>query len=195
MNGEPLTAKHGFPVRVVIPGIAGARAVKWLDQITVQEGESPNYYQQRDYKILPPEATDSETAEQFWDKTPALQHMPVNSVIALPETNSTVQRSQDGTVAVEGYALPCGMGGPVTRVEVSTDCENWMDAELISHPEDSKWSWKLWKAAITIEAGRNRVIYSRATDKTGARQEKQSQWNLRGVGYNGYGEAKGLTVV
>lgn len=195
MNDEPLAPKHGFPVRVVTPGIAGARAVKWLDKITVQKTESSNFYQQRDYKMLPPEATDSEKAEQFWDKTPALQNMPVNSVVASPQADSTVKRSDDGTVTVEGYALPSGMGGPIVRVEVSTDCEHWMDAELISHAEDSKWSWKFWKAVVKIEAGQDRIVYSRATDKSGAAQEKQSQWNLRGVGYNGYGMADGLTVV
>lgn len=195
MNDEALTAEHGFPVRVVTPGIAGARAVKWLDKVTVQTVESSNYYQQHDYKVLPPEAVDSETAEQFWHKTPALQSMPVNSVIAIPKAGSTVSRCADGEVSVKGYALPSGQGGPVVKVEVSTDGEKWSEAELISHPDDSKWSWKLWKASIKMEAGRERRIYSRATDSSGQTQERSSQWNLRGVGYNGYGEVDGLEVV
>jgi len=194
MNGKPLTTEHGFPVRVVTPGIAGARAVKWLDRITVQDTESSNHYQQRDYKILPPEATDSEAAEKFWDTTPALQTMPVNSVIALPQPGDTVSRTAEGMITVKGYALPSGDGGPVVKVEVSTDCEKWQEAELIPHPDDSKWSWKLWKAQVKVEEGQNKTIYSRATDSSGATQEEQSQWNLRGVGYNGYGLADELTI-
>jgi sulfite oxidase len=45
MNGKPLSPNHGAPVRVVTPGIAGARSVKWLDRVTVQTCESDNFYQ------------------------------------------------------------------------------------------------------------------------------------------------------
>ncbi|KAF2191851.1 sulfite oxidase [Zopfia rhizophila CBS 207.26] len=201
MNGKELTPNHGYPVRVVTPGIAGARSVKWLDRITVQTTESTNFYQQHDYKILPPEADCAEKAKEYWSRVPAIQDMPVNSVIGLPKPDSTITRDTDGKVEVRGYALPSGEDGPVVRVEVSVDeGKTWTDAELLgAHEADAgvslRWAWCLWRARVAIEKGNNRRIVSRATDKGGNVQEKCPKWNFRGVAYNGYGEVGGLEIV
>ncbi|USP73073.1 uncharacterized protein yc1106_00347 [Curvularia clavata] len=203
MNDKPLPPNHGAPVRVVTPGIAGARSVKWLDQISVQMCESENYYQQSDYKILPPEADSKEKAKEYWSKVSALQEMPVNSVIGIPKSGTTVQRDADGTIEVKGYALPSGADGPIVKVEVSIDGgKSWEDAELINHYDgkdaekvELKWAWALWKAKVKVEKGKNVTIYSRATDRSGNIQEKCPTWNYRGVAYNGFGEAFGLEIV
>ena len=196
MNGEALTKEHGFPVRVVVPGIAGARSVKWLDRITVQTMESSNFYQQHDYKILPPEAVDTESAEKFWDTTPALQTMPVNSAIAVPEPGSRVERSAEGKVRVKGFALPSGDGGAVVKVEVSGDGgKTWTEAEIEHDAYESKWSWRLWRANIEMSTGKGLKILSKATDEAGQVQPERSQWNLRGVAYNGFGETTDVEVV
>jgi sulfite oxidase len=195
MNDQPLTVGHGYPVRVITPGIAGARAVKWLDRISIQTAESSNVYMQRDYKVLPEEATNAEEAEKFFPTLPPVQEMPVNSAVASPKSGTTVQREVDGTVIVQGYALPSGDGGPVTRVEVSgDDGRQWMQAEIIDHEGASKWSWVLWKAKLKIEPGSKRPIFSNAVDAAGNSQPRHSQWNLRGVCYNGFGEASDLTI-
>ncbi|KAH3912613.1 hypothetical protein HBI56_154610 [Parastagonospora nodorum] len=200
MNDKPLTPNHGAPVRVVTPGIAGARSVKWLDKITVQMKESESYYQQHDYKILPPEADTKEKAEEWWGKVPAIQDMPVNSVIGMPSSGSTVKRGDDGTIEVRGYALPSGADGPIVKVEVSVDGgHTWSDAELIrdykgDHAE-LRWAWCLWKANVKVEKGKHDKIWSRATDRSGNTQEQTCEWNYRGVGYNAYGEVCDLNIV
>ncbi|KKA17264.1 Sulfite oxidase, partial [Rasamsonia emersonii CBS 393.64] len=198
MNDEPLTVNHGFPVRAVIPGVAGARWVKWLDRITVQKEESTNYYQRHDYKILPPDVTNSDEAEKHWDRVPAMEEMPVNSVVAVPDDNETVQLPPSGIVEVRGYAVPQGYHGPVTRVEVSTDSgKSWIDAELDGSAslQNRKWCWVLWTASVRMTRGAGKEILSRATDAGGNTQQEHSQWNLRGVGYNGYGASRNLTIV
>lgn len=195
MNDEPLSANHGYPVRVITPGVAGARAVKWLDRITVQTTESSNHYQQRDYKVLPPEVVDAETAEKFWDLTPGVQEMPVNSVVASPRNGSSVQQDPEGKIVVRGYALPSGDDGPIAKVEVSVDGgKSWEQTDLLHQSGESKWSWTLWEAKIKVEPGNDRTIYSRATDQAGNVQPEEPMWNLRGVCYNGYGEASGVQV-
>ncbi|RDW92868.1 putative sulfite oxidase [Aspergillus mulundensis] len=201
MNGAPLEPNHGYPVRVVLPGIAGARWVKWLDKITVQDEESTNFYQRRDYKVLPEEAVDRDAAEPFWDKTPAMSEVSINSVVALPEDGETVYLSDEGKLVVKGYAVPQGSSGPVVKVQISTNGgKKWVDAQIgelgsIAGGKNArKWSWVLWRAEVEIEVGEGREVVSRAVDAGGNIQKEHSQWNLRGVGYSGYGRARDLNV-
>ena len=216
MNGEPLTYAHGAPVRVIAPGLAGARSVKWLDEIEIQRQESTNHYQRRDYKVLPPEATSKEEAEKYWDVTPALMDMPVNSVIGWPTDEEKVDLI-DGALEVRGYALPQGDQGPVTKVDVRVgEKGSWVEAEIMNpsgalEDDDAqgKWAWKLWRAKIPksdlenagthregfLEKSNNRVIdvFSRATD-AGGNTQGEGEWNLRGVAFNGYGSARAVQV-
>ena len=217
MNGKPLPINHGFPVRIIVPGVSGCRSVKWVDQITVQLEESRNLYQRYDYKRLPPEATDKESAKRFWDKTPAIQDMPVNSAIAKPQNGDTIRLPPSGTIEIKGYALPQGDQGPVVKVECSIDeGETWQAAEILSgNGIKTRWCWALWRATVRLQKGKNRRILSRATDKGGnmqtgkavrsnphphivkttATSDNSQVWNLRGVCYDGYGESRDLNVV
>jgi len=193
MNSKPLPANHGAPVRIIAPGIAGARCVKWLERVTVQSTESENFYQKRDYKILPPEVTDKEKAKDHWDAIPALQDMPVNSVIGSPRNGDTVRLDADGMTEIRGYALPQGADGPVLKVEVSVDeGGTWREAALTG--DGGRWSWVLWSIRMEMKRGDTRRVFSRATDQAQNVQCADPQWNLRGVAYNGYGESRDLTV-
>ena len=196
MNGEPLPVNHGYPVRAIVPGIAGCRSVKWLQRITVQEEESKNFYQQHDYKILPPQAVDAEAAKEYWHITQSLQDMPVNSIIASPRNDEVITLRPNGTYEVKGYALPCGDQGPVRKVEVSIDNGNtWLDAKLSDESKrGGKWSWVLWSIVVILSKGKGKKILSRAIDAGGNTQDPRPTWNLRGVAYNGYGESRNLTI-
>ncbi|KAK7897688.1 hypothetical protein LTR67_004318 [Exophiala xenobiotica] len=171
MNGGPLPARHGAPVRSIIPGIIGARSVKWLDTIVISSRESQNHYQQHDYKILPPAATSPERAEELgvWDSTPAMQDNPINSVVAVPANDGdTLTRDSRSRVRIAGYAIPQGKDGPVEKVEVSIDKgRTWVEARLLddgdentTHPSNmhkdrprGKFSWVLWE--VEIEVGKD----------------------------------------
>lgn len=60
MNGETLSADHGYPLRVVVPGAIGARSVKWVGRIVVTRGEYQGFWQQKDYKMFSPSIEASE---------------------------------------------------------------------------------------------------------------------------------------
>ncbi|KAI5284312.1 hypothetical protein KEM54_001438 [Ascosphaera aggregata] len=198
MNGELLKPEYGYPVRVVVPGIAGARWVKWLDRITVQREQSPCFYQQHDYKVLPPEVSTWEESEPYWSNCPPFQEMPVNSIIGIPATGTSTTIDESGYITVQGIAIPSGDQGPIVRVEVTLDDrETWTDAHFCYPTEGSKWSWINWtvKVSISCEKKGSRItILSRATDKGGNTQPRLSTWNIRGIGYNGYGEADDVLV-
>jgi sulfite oxidase len=171
MNGNPLPARHGAPVRSIIPGIIGARSVKWLDTIVISARESQNHYQQHDYKVLPPSATSPQRAEELgvWDSTPAMQDNPINSVVAVPANDGDIlQRDSQSRIKIAGYAIPQGKDGPVEKVEVSIDKgKTWVEARLLddgdentTHPSNmhrdkprGKFSWVLWE--VEIEVGKD----------------------------------------
>ena len=165
----------------------------------ISSTESPNFYQQRDYKILPPDVRCSfyililcgvlthcfqietkEAAQLLWSKYPAMTALPLNSVVG------TAYKLSTDTLFVKGYALP-GPSGNVTAVEVSiNDGQTWEKTKIIY--QEGNFSWTIWEGNIPCSA-ESGTVYSRATDSSGHVQPKVGQWNLRGVAFNGWGKA------
>ncbi|KAJ2161589.1 hypothetical protein GGF46_001359 [Coemansia sp. RSA 552] len=179
MNGKPLLRDHGFPARIVAPGIIGARWVKWLKGIRVQDQESACYYQQRDYKILPPMAGGS-NCDEYWSRFPALMELSVQSAICRPARGECLQIGRP--YVVRGYALTGG-GRAVDRVEVSLDDgATWDLAELhtVQAAAAKHWAWVLWSyhmASVPPQC----TVASRAWDSGGNVQPSAAVWNYRGV--------------
>ncbi|KAF8072101.1 Oxidoreductase, molybdopterin-binding domain-containing protein [Lyophyllum atratum] len=178
MNDEPLTAEHGGPLRLVVPGYLGARWVKWLDTIIISPDESPNFYQQRDYKILPPTVNSKDEAKPLWPKFPCMTALPLNSVIG------SVILTSPTSLYIKGYAVPSPSAN-VAGVEVTRDNgKTWHDARITY--QEGKWSWTLWEAELdnVSESG---VVFCRARDGKGEVQPREGTWNLRGVAFNAWG--------
>jgi len=124
MNGETLPRDHGFPVRVIVPGVAGVRNVKWLGRVEVSETESDSHHQTHDYKGFHP-STDWDTVD--WEKSEAIQDMPVTSAI------TTCRPSPDtpGEMLVSGYAWSGG-GRKILRVDLTGDGgHTWTQAHRV----------------------------------------------------------------
>jgi len=204
-NGKQLSHDHGYPFRIVVPGYSGVRWVKWVQRITVSTQESDNYYQKKDYKVLPSNVTTHDKAieEDWWSRLPPLQSNTLNSVVA----SAVLDSSDNQLLHVEGYAIP-GSTGQVKKVEVSVDKgQTWTGAKTTY--QAGKWSWTLWEADVKVSSadigvvgisgvgsmkgcvkGGGRKVLSRAVDDGGNKQkmDEDVQWNLRGIGYDAVGE-------
>ena len=141
MNGEPLPLAHGFPVRMVIPGLYGYEsACKWIVDIelTTFEAFSP-YWVRRGW------------AQQVLIKT--------ESRIDTPKRGATVAA---GTVPVAGIAWAQHRG--IEAVEVSIDGQPWTRARLAE--QDTVDTWRQWVFMWQAATG-SHTISVRATDGTG----------------------------
>ncbi len=180
MNGAPLPAVHGGPVRVLVPGYVGARSVKWLQRITALAGPSDNYFQATAYRLLPPGADPSAAGP---GDGISLGPIALNSAILSPADGDSVP---PGPATVRGYAL-AGEDRSVARIDVSADGgRSWQLAELGEHP--GEYAWRLWRAAVTIPASGPAEIVARAWDSTGALQPESAQalWNPKGYANNSW---------
>jgi sulfite oxidase len=179
MNSEPLPRLHGAPVRVVVPGYIGARSVKWITEITVQNRPSDNYFQSSAYHIMAADV-DPDTAEPHTGFS--LSSVALNCDILVPDDSATVAT---GALTISGYAF-AGDDRRVTRVDVSLDeGRSWRQAEL--GPELSPWAWQPW--ALTVNAARGPLtITARAWDSTGALQPETAAalWNPKGYANNSW---------
>uniref|UniRef100_A0A1I7VJP0 sulfite oxidase n=1 Tax=Loa loa TaxID=7209 RepID=A0A1I7VJP0_LOALO len=184
MNDEEIPRDHGYPMRLIAPGIVGARQVKYLSAIVLSEEESKSHWQKRDYRGLPPFV--GPTDHQNFELAPSIQDCPVQSAFCFPAAPTKIPRS-NGQFDVMGYAWSGG-GRGIVRVEVSMDGgETWQAAELIQDPEqdiDHMWSWTFFKSTIKIPDDVKQLdLVCKATDRSYNTQPDTSRgiWNIRGL--------------
>ncbi len=172
MNGAALGPEHGFPLRLVVPGYAGVRSIKWLVGVTVQDHASENPIQQEDYKMLPP---DMDAEHIDWRRGVTINEMPLNAAICEPPPDA---RLPPGETMLRGYAIATGRR--VARVDVSVDGgRTWMQAELLG--DGSPWSWIFWQKPVRLSVGRHELAV-RAWDSAGQTQPASASdvWNCKG---------------
>ncbi|MBZ0235574.1 MAG: molybdopterin-dependent oxidoreductase [Deltaproteobacteria bacterium] len=127
MNDRPLTPRHGFPVRAIVPGFIGARSVKWLARILVATRPSHNPFFLRNHHWR--------DGEGGIDQGP-IYELRTNAVICTPASGLALR----GPVTVSGYAIAGDPRATITRVEVSTDGgRRWRPAALGKNVSPSCW--------------------------------------------------------
>lgn len=183
MNGQEIPRDHGYPVRLVAPGIVGARNVKWLSKIILSHEESHSFWQRRDYKGFSPNI---DWNNVDFDSSPSIQELPVQSAICDPLDGSEISPDSNGCVNIRGYAWS-GAGRKIVRVDVSPDNGlTWLTADLEQEKDtllNRTWSWTLWNVRIPVKSGQNLQVVCKAIDSCYNNQPENVApiWNLRGV--------------
>jgi len=190
MNGEPIPADHGAPLRVIVPGHVGVRNVKWVTEVVTRDTEAEGMWQRgMAYKLFPPSLKSLEGVDV--ESRVSMQELPVQSAITRPSSGSVVEGLE---VEVQGYAYSGG-GRGIAIVEVSVDGgQTWHVAELKEgrdQPVNRAWAWTFWTIDVPIshvKEGDNIKICCRATDVSCNNQPETVEpiWNLRGLSNNSY---------
>lgn len=138
MNDEPLPAEHGFPVRMVVPGLYGyVSATKWVVDL---------------------EVTRFADAKAYWSDRGWAERGPIKTMtrVEVPKPFASVDA---GEVMIGGVAWSQQRG--ITKVEVSVDDGAWEAVDLAA--EASVDTWRQWSHAVTLDAGLH-TVRARATD-------------------------------
>lgn len=181
MNGEEIPRDHGYPVRVIIPGVVGARQVKWLNKIYFSSEESTSHWQRRDYKGFN-SSVDWDTVD--FDDSVSISQLPVISAICEPEEGSELEDGAE-EVTIRGYAWSGG-GRGIIRVDVSADGgKTWQNATLKPNNQSpyKSYAWTLWEAEVPLPPGAKKTeLICKAVDISYNVQPDSVEgiWNLRG---------------
>jgi DMSO/TMAO reductase YedYZ molybdopterin-dependent catalytic subunit len=184
MNGEPLPAVHGGPVRLIIPGFYGNMNVKMLTYLYYAAAQSPSAYQSVGYRMpkeLPVEPGKFGANDYTLENSEPTYGHTIKSVIFSPLPEDGVKA---GEVEITGIAFNDGTS-KITKVEVSTDGgKSWKDAEI--KPAESPWAWHHRSLKAKLDGGKHQLI-SRASDEKGRSQpvDGLTRWNPRGYEWNG----------
>jgi DMSO/TMAO reductase YedYZ molybdopterin-dependent catalytic subunit len=144
MNGEPLPTKHGFPARLIVPGLYGEKCSKWLTRLEAVDNDYLGYWQQRG-----------------WGDEGKVQ---MTSQVRVPENGDRLARMD---VMVGGLAFAGDQG--ISNVEISADeGTTWMAATLMDPL--SPYTWVLWNTEWVPPETGNLKLLVRATDGQGRQQ-------------------------
>jgi sulfite oxidase len=176
MNGQPLPAVHGFPLRAIIPGWEGAYSIKWLNELRVIDRDFDGFWVATAYRyptkrVAPGSAVDAK------DMAP-LTGLVVKSLITRPVEGATIA---PGKIEVNGFAWAGETD--IARVDISLDHgATWQPARLVG--EQAKYSWRQFAFSFEATKPESYLIMSRATDANGRTQPMAPPWNPSGYLWN-----------
>ena len=169
MNGEALSAPHGYPLRLIVPGWYAVASVKWLTEIFVSDRPFDGYFQTTKYWY--------EWVRDGREEREPVTLVNVRALVVTPGSGMSLPRGESafGGVAWSGAER-------IARVEVSLNDRPWSEARLIGEGRRGAWQW--WELLTSLEEAGPLVVRARATDVAGRTQPDQAEWNRLGYGNN-----------
>ena len=183
MNGEPIPAVHGGPVRLIIPGYYGNMNVKFVSELLYETEQSPSPFQSKAYRAVnrPVEPGKFSVKDYNLGNSKPTYGFKIMSVIFAPLAEDMVKA---GPVTIRGVAWNDGTA-KIASVRVSKDGGKSWDDAMVKHA-DSPYAWQHWSLDTTLEKGAHdlRVV---ATDEIGRTQplDGTAVWNPKGYEWNG----------
>ncbi|MEP6827861.1 MAG: sulfite oxidase [Aestuariivirga sp.] len=148
MNGAPLPADNGFPLRLIAPGWYGIANVKWLQRIEVRDKRLMNRFMARDYVTIREENHDGKVV---WAETSVGR----NRIKSVPARVSKLGSDYRITGAAWGGEHP------IARVEVKIDDGPWTTAAFDTSQE-AEFAWKIWSLPWPSPTPGDHTVTSRA---------------------------------
>merc|ERR1712151_1348522 len=191
MNGEDIPRSHGYPVRCIVPGHAGARNCKYLQQVQVTDTPCKGHSNWKQYAVHAPDVHIRKIAEfEDYKKElvldPAVQEMPVQSMITYPSAGDIIATSKSGISSVKVKGIAWGGGGSgINRVDVSLDSgKTFTRADVLDKPVDearrSQWSWVFFEKEVSIpDEMRQQLQKGERVDMTLTSKALNSAWNVQ----------------
>jgi sulfane dehydrogenase subunit SoxC len=169
MNGQPLPADHGYPLRAIVPGWIGSNSIKWVGSITVSSARVWVRRNTEMYVLYGPEWPPEEHAPALGGPVTTQN---IKSSLALPYP----ARLATGTHRIRGIAR--SPHGPISQVLWSADGgQRWSEARLA--PPLLPYAWAHFEFEWTAEPG-DYALMSRATDSAGNSQPLHQPFNREG---------------
>jgi DMSO/TMAO reductase YedYZ molybdopterin-dependent catalytic subunit len=164
INGEPLPRKHGYPARIIVPGLYGEKNVKWVTRVEVVDHDAKGFYE-----------------NQGWGPNfvPRIRSDVFAPLLARDQRQATrgqwMIRDQfrvNDSIELKGRAFAPDQG--IGTVEVSTnDGKTWSPAEL--YYPGTEITWALWTYTWRPAAAGEFVVIPRCTSRTGETQPSEPQ--------------------
>ncbi len=174
MNGEPLHAMNGYPVRVVVPGWIGSASQKWLTGIRIRDevhdSEKMTGYSYRipEYPV-PPGTRPPESVMKI------LTAWQIKSLITQPAADTKANTGK--RIAVRGHAW--AGENTVDKVLISTDYGVSWKAAKLTQPAN-KYAWYHFDSDVSFDEKGYYEIWARAFDQRGNAQPFRQPWNPKG---------------